>query len=446
MRDSNSAASRALVERAADWLMAQALQDSDLETVVRGCCERLHAAGVPIARVQLSFSMLHPLYTAVGYTWRRGQGLQVDAYRHTPGTERPERFLRSPYYHLLRHGLDHLRRRLDLGGAAEFPIFEDLRAEGITDYLAFINSFELGKGQGMLGSWSTDQRDGFTDAEIEALLRIQDPLAVACKMAMRIGVAKNALGTYLGQKAGNRVLDGQIKRGDGETTRAAIVWGDLRNSTAMAEQLGRQAYIDNLNAFFDATAGAVADAGGEILSFIGDGFLAIFPCERNQSESSQACKLALSAALDAGNRMAETNRLRQERGEPPLGYGISLHIGNVMFGNVGLAERLSFSVFGSAINEAARLEALTKKFGTPVIASEEFASYCGGDWDSLGVEALQGVGTPMTVLRPCQNDFSAPARDIVLRRGRQSFSDAEQVVLLYRDGPPLDAPQSTGRA
>src|SRR4029453_3445487 len=152
--------------------------------------------------------------------------------------------------------------------------------------------------------WATHQRGGFTDGEVEALLRIQDPLAVACKMAARGGLAKSVLSTYLGAGAGGRVLAGQIKRGDGETPRAAIVWGDLRNSTQMAEQLGRQSYIDNLNSFFDATAGAVADAGGEILSFLGDGFLGIFPCERRHKESSEACKLALSAALEATHRMA----------------------------------------------------------------------------------------------------------------------------------------------
>ena len=152
-----------------------------------GACERLHAAGVPIARVQLSFSMLHPLYRGIGYTWRRGQGLQVDAYRHTPGDAKPDRWLKSPFYHLKRHNLDHLRRRLDTGGASEFPIFDDLRQEGLTDYLAFTSSFEMGKGQGMIGSWSTDQRGGFSDGEIEALLGIQDTLAVACKMATRDG-------------------------------------------------------------------------------------------------------------------------------------------------------------------------------------------------------------------------------------------------------------------
>ncbi len=435
MAESASAASRALVERVAEWLMAQALKDADLETVVRGCCERLHAAGVPIARVQLSFSMLHPLYRAVGYTWRRGQGLQVDAYRHTTGNAPADRFLKSPYYHLLKHELDHLRRRLDTGGASEFSIFDDLRKEGLTDYLAFTKSFEAGRQQGMLGSWSTDQRGGFTDGDIESLLHVQDALAVACKMAARTGVAKSALTTYLGPKAGERVLSGQIKRGDGETTRAAIVWGDLRKSTEMAEQLGRQAYIDNLNGFFDATAGAVADAGGEILSFIGDGFLAIFPCERNQKDSSEACKLALSAALEASRRMAETNRQRAAKDEAPLGYGLGLHVGNVMFGNVGLAERLSFSVFGATVNEVARLETLTKKFVTPIVASEEFRTYCGGEWEALGAESLRGVNSPIAVFRPAPMGAEQAAGPIIKRSRERDFSDAEAVILLHRDSP-----------
>jgi adenylate cyclase len=435
MSETASAASRALVDRAADWLMAQALRDAEIEAVVRGSCERLHGAGVPLARVQFSFSVLHPLYRGVGYTWRRAQGLRIDAIRHQVGDAPTDRFVKSPYFHLLKHGLDHLRRRLDTGGAAEFPILDELRQEGMTDYLAFASSFVMGNSQGMVGSWATDQRGGFTDGEIEALLRIQDSLAVACKMAMRGGVAKSTLSTYLGTSAGERVLSGQIKRGDGETTRAAIVWGDLRNSTEMAEQLGRQAYIDNLNTFFDATAGAVADAGGEILSFIGDGFLAIFPCESHQKASGEACTLALSAVLDAMDRMAETNRQRQEKCEAALGYGLSLHIGNVMFGNVGLAERLSFSVFGSAVNEAARLETLTKKLGTPVIASQEFAAYCSGEWEALGSEVLRGLQAPMAVLRPIQTERTAPTRPITARGRLSDLSDAEAVVLLSRDDP-----------
>jgi adenylate cyclase len=435
MGETSGGASRALVERTAEWLMAQALKDADLKGIVRGCCERLHGAGVPIARVQFSFTMLHPLYRGIGYTWQRGEGLQVDAYRHPPEGIIPERVLKSPYYHLMKHGLDHLRRRLDTGSAVEFPIFDDLRKKGLTDYLAFASGFEMEKGQGMVGSWATDQRGGFTDGEVEALLRIQDPLAVACKMAARGGLAKSVLSTYLSAKAGERVLSGQIKRGDGETVRAAIVWGDLRNSTQMAEQLGRQTYIDNLNSFFDATAGVVVDAGGEILSFIGDGFLAVFPCERNRKDSAEACKLALSAALNATHQMAETNRERESNTGAPLGYGLSLHIGNVMFGNVGLAERLSFSVFGSTINEAARLETLTKKFATPIVASEEFTTYCGGEWEALGRESLRGINAAMAVFRPVRTEREAPAPQIAARSRVREYSDAEAVVLMYRDNP-----------
>ena len=435
MGETSGAASRALVERTAEWLMAQALKDADLKDIVRGCCERLHGAGVPIARVQCSFTLLHPLYRGIGYTWQRGQGLQVDAFRHPPEGILPERVLKSPYYHLIRHGLEHLRRRLDTGGTAEFPVFDELREKGLTDYLAFTSSFATEKGQGMAGSWSTDQRGGFTDGEVEALLRIQDPLAVACKMAARGGLTKSVLSTYLGAEAGDRVLSGQIKRGDGETSRAAIVWGDLRNSTQMAEQLGRQSYIDNLNSFFDATAGAVADAGGEILSFIGDGFLSVFPCERNQRETAKACQLAFSAALDAMHRMAETNRQRESNNAAPLGYGLSLHIGNVMFGNVGLAERLAFSVFGSTVNEAARLETLTKKFATPIVASEEFTTYCGGEWQALGSESLRGINAAMAVFRPAPTESEVPAPQIAARSRLREFSDAEAIVLMYRDNP-----------
>ncbi|MFO0995277.1 MAG: adenylate/guanylate cyclase domain-containing protein [Alphaproteobacteria bacterium] len=431
-----SAVSRILVNKAAEWLMEESLADADLETIVRGCCERLHGAGLPLARVQFSFSVLHPLYRAVGYVWRRSTGLQIEAYRHVISSDGTDRFRLSPYYHMLQHGLEHMRRRLDADSETEFPIFTELRREGLTDYLAFISNFHRGRRQGMLGSWSTSRPSGFTDEEIEALIAVQGRLAVACKMAVRDHVAKNALATYLGQSAGERVLAGQIKRGDGETVRAAIVWGDLRNSTQMAEQLGRQAYIDNLNCFFDNVASAFSDAGGEILSFLGDGFLVAFPCGRNHKESAEACERALAAAIEAERRMAEANSERGAVGNPSLRYGLGLHIGNVMFGNVGLADRLAFSVFGSAVNEAARLEGLTKKFAKPIVASETFVGYCGGAWDSLGHESLRGVENPMAVFCPASENLSVRLADIERRDRAQRLSDAENVVLLHQDSPP----------
>ncbi|MGH7006325.1 MAG: adenylate/guanylate cyclase domain-containing protein, partial [Alphaproteobacteria bacterium] len=270
-----------LLDKVADWLTQSSLAGDNLETIVRGFCERIAAAGMPLARVHLTFSMLHPLYDALGFTWQRSSGMTVEGYRHSH-EKKPERFLLSPSFYLLSNNLEHVRRRIDADGAAEFPIFEELRELGVTDYLAFVQPFGGGSTQGMMGSWSTDSKTGFSEAMISSLLRLQNNLAVAAKMAVLGKLADNMLTTYLGGNAGKRVLNGQIRRGDGETIRAALVMGDMRQSTMLAEKEGRQAYIDTLNHFFDAIAAPFNRSGGEIMSFMGDGFLAVYPCGRHK--------------------------------------------------------------------------------------------------------------------------------------------------------------------
>jgi adenylate cyclase len=419
--------SQTLIDHVNDWLMKQALQDSDLETVVGGTCERLLASGLPLLRAHLSFSVLHPLYRAVGFTWWRSKGLEREGYAHVrPGDT--DRFSRSPYFHLLQHNLDYIRRRLNEGGKQEFPILNDLRKRGVTDYLAFAVPFAQDSRQGMLGSWSTDRPEGFTDEEIRALLRIQNRFAVSCKLAVRQEVARSALTTYLGPSAGGRVLSGQIRRGDGETIRSAIAFGDLRNSTRMAEIQDRQSYIAVLNAFFDAACGAIVERGGEVLHFIGDGFLGIFPCVAGQPDTEkEACRNALKAALQSVARMKDVNEKRAQAGQGPLGFGMGLHVGDVMFGNVGLQDRLTFSVFGLAVNQAARLEALTKKFATPIVASADFADRAGGKWTPLGEESVRGLDRPITVLTP-KGQGGRYKKSAVPAEQR---SDAERVILLH---------------
>ncbi|PSJ56972.1 adenylate/guanylate cyclase domain-containing protein [Kumtagia ephedrae] len=420
-----------LMDKVADWLTASSLAGDDLETMVRGFCERLAAAGMPIARVHLSFSMLHPLYDALGFTWERGSGMRVEGFRQKPG-QKSEQFLRSPYYYLLNNKLDHLRRRIDYSGPSEFPIFDDLKTLGVTDYLAFRHMFTAGREQGMLGSWSTDAPSGFTEGMIAALLRIQNHLAVAAKMAVLNRLADNMLTTYLGNDAGKRVLNGNIRRGQGDTIRAALVMADMRGSTMMAEQEGREAYIDTLNQFFDAIAAPFNRRGGQILSFLGDGFIAVYPCDRHHEPSEIACKAALSAAHKATARMAALNEDRRRRGLAEIGYGIGLHVGNVMFGNVGLNDRLTFSAFGSAVNEVQRLQALTKKYPHSLIASEEFAGYSGGGWINIGKEKLRGVKERLTILHPDMTDI-VDSEDDAFEISYDGVSDAEQLMLLYRD-------------
>lgn len=435
MNEAISTTSSILIDKLADWLMTQALENATLEEIVGGCCERLSASGLPLARGHLSFSMLHPLYRAMGFTWRRGEGIEVEGYRHVSEGD-TDLFLKSPYYYLLTNNLDHLRCNLESAQQLEFPIFEDLKEQGLTDYLGFISSFHKDKQQGMLGSWSTDRPGGFRESEIAALLRIQKRLAVACKTAVQGSLARNMLETYLGGDAGQRVLSGQVRRGDGETTRAAIIMADIRNSTVMAETLGRQGYIDALNQFFDNVGSAFVDAGGEILSFVGDGFLAVFPCGRNKSDSNNACELAYGAAREALTRMELANGERVASGEDKIDFGIGLHIGNVMFGNVGLEDRLAFSAFGATVNEASRLESLTKKYHTPLIASQDFRYYTDDDvWTELGQETLRGINEPITVYSPADYQTCSKAVKIEPRRKQQGYSAAENVVLLHRDSP-----------
>jgi len=427
-----SSVSSILLDRVAEWLTNSSLAGDDLENIVRGFCERIAAAGLPIARVHLTFSMLHPLYDALSFTWRRSSGVTIEGYRHSAGAK-PDRFLQSPYYYLLDNNLQHIRRRMTQEGPAEFPIFDDLRKEKITDYLAFVQPFGDGSVQGMMGSWSTDAHSGFSDDMIEALLRMQNHLAVAAKMAVLGKLANNMLTTYLGGDAGKRVLNGQIRRGDGETIRAALVMGDMRQSTMFAEKEGRQAYIDTLNEFFDAIAAPFNRNGGEILSFLGDGFLAVYPCGRHKDPSKIATQAALSAVYQAQARVAELNGERAEKGLSAIRYGIGLHIGNVMFGNVGLKDRLTFSAFGSAVNEVQRLQSLTKKYNREVVASQAFAGYCGGEWTTLGEEKLRGIRQKVTVLQPRITPPPLADGESFPEVAQNGLSEAEQVILLHRD-------------
>lgn len=425
--------SATLLDRVSNWLQQSALSGASLEDLVQGFCERLAAAGVPLIRVHLSFSMLHPLYDALGFTWIRGKGLSIEGFRAASNDKDTDRFINSPYFHLLSNNLQHLRRQIDPLAPSEFSIFDDLKEMGVTDYLAFVQSFGEGTTQGMLGSWSTDIPGGFTEDMIQALLHIQNSLAVASKMAVLGKLADNMVTTYLGGNAGKRVLSGQVRRGDGETIRAALVIGDMRSSTMLAEKAGRQVYIDTLNEFFDAIATPFNRNGGEILSFLGDGFLAIYPCGRHREQSQTATRAAMAAVRQATARMAEMNQERGQKGLDEIAYGIGLHIGNVMFGNVGLKDRLTFSTFGGAVNEVSRLQGLTRDYPHPVIASEAFATYCGGDWIKLGEQKLRGVEEKVTVVAPGPENMKITNVEATDNKRMDVRSEAEQVMLLYRD-------------
>lgn len=397
-----------LVDDLAEWLMSQALGDVDVNSIFAGTCERLLAAAIPVKRAMVSFRTLHPLFGSVSMVWRRGERISRSEHLHGEAFTSAQ-WQASPMFYILDSGIGFVRRRLDgPERLIDFPVLEDLAQQGFSDYLAYGVAFSNPSADdnvqnGILGSWTTDRAGGFSAQNVGALMRIQRRLAVAFKSQIQAQVTRNVLQTYLGHDAGEKVLRGEIRRGDGSEVHAVIFMSDLRDSTGYADILPGEDFLRLLNRYFDCTAGAVLDAGGEVLRFVGDSVLAIFPSDAGRS--TEAARRAMQATASAQERLTEFNAERARAGLKPIDFGIGLHVGNVMFGNIGVPERLEFSVVGPAANEVARLETLTKSLARRVLASAEFAALVDADWEPCGSFELRGVGSPIDVFavgQPCR--------------------------------------------
>lgn len=391
-----------LIDSLADWLVGQALRDAPLDSIYEGTCKQLYAAGVPVTRGQVAFKVLHPLFDAQSLRWRLGEEIEAVNYLH--GEDRQE-FERSPFSYLIENKIRYLRRRLTGDSAIiDFPILQEFRDQGFTDYFCFAVAFDedvasdtLAKG--LVGSWCTDRASGFTNMDIRSLNRIEQRLAVAFKINIQSRVTENILSAYLGPGAGSRVLNGQIKRGDGDDIHAVIWYSDMRDSTRLADTMSAQAFLEALNQYFESTAGAVLRHGGEVLRFIGDAVLAIFPIQ-GPDVAERACGRAMEAAVTARDNLLLVNEKREAQGVEQLDFGLALHIGEVLFGNIGVPERVEFSVVGPAANEVARLESLTKSLKRALLVSESFARHMQLDWINEGQYALSGVGRQVAVFTP----------------------------------------------
>jgi adenylate cyclase len=397
-----------LIGTVENWLMTQTLGEPALEELFDGCCARLHAAGVPIARAYIACRILHPLFSVLALTWRPKTGIEV---QELPHSREIKGWQESPFSHLVKNQLPLIRRRLAGPDAVvDFPMLAELRDQGITDYLGYVVSFSggapsLAVASGMSVSWATDRASGFSEADISALLRIQRSLGTAAKMRIKDLISRNVVSTYLGANAGLRVLSGAIKRGDGEGINAAVWFSDLRNSTGLAERLSPHEYLDALNAYFECTAGSVMHRGGEVLVMIGDAVMAIFPTE--PGGVAAACEAALAAAEDAQTCLRKLNGTRPD----PLDFGVGLHVGDLIFGNIGVPERLQFTVVGPAANEVARVQSLTKTLGRRILASRDFAARVDTPWESLGAHRLQGITDVREVFAPKPVEAPSKSRD-----------------------------------
>jgi len=403
---SESTGGAILVTAVTDWLMQQALGQAEIEDIFDGCCQRLDAAGLPVARAMIFFRTLHPLYASTIMFWRRGENVRSTRTRHEDAFTSGE-FTNSPIHRLANTRTPFLRRRLRGDTALlDFPVLEELKEQGASDYLAYKVAFTSETNQddyddGIIGSWTTERPSGFTDQEILWLMRVQSRMAVACKMQIREAVTQNVLDAYLGPNAGHRVMEGNIRRDSGEQIEAVIWYSDMRASTRWADDLEPDDFLALVNSYFECTAGAVIANGGEVLRFIGDAVLAIFPVnETSHVESRRAAATAMKAMVDAETRLDDLNRPRLANELQPIDFGLGLHIGKLTFGNIGVAERLEFSVVGPAANEVARLEALSKVLHRRVLASEDFASLVDSPWEPLGEHTLRGANTKVRIFSP----------------------------------------------
>ena len=372
-------------------IVASGLSDAPLTTLVEAAMQRLVASGVPIDRMNVGFRILHPLFDGMSITWTRETGAEV-FYAALVDKEGSE-FRLSPFYVMLSDGSREWRLRLDHDDIERFPLLMQLREKGFTDYLALIVAFggaELHPQSldGLATSWSTRSPSGFSASDVAAMRNVLAPLALVFRIAIKDQITKAALNTFHGPLVGGRILSGTIKRGDGERLAAALWYSDLRNSTGLADQLPVDAFLDLLNAYFDCAAGAVMEQGGQVLDIIGDAILAFFPAGDNGG--TEACSLALQAAVGARERLAE---LKREGGGKAraIEFGIGVHFGDVVFGNAGTPERLKFGVLGRAVNEVARTADMAKSLKRPVVVSDEVARRSTQSLADLGLHELRGI-------------------------------------------------------
>jgi adenylate cyclase len=392
-----------------DWAVRQGLGGVAAAALFDGLCRRLIVAGVPLWRGFAGMRTLHPQWGGYSYTWRRDLNA-IQPAQFERGDEYEQNVLSSPFGYLTRQRKTsagtrdpwlHLRRRL-AGPEAQldFPILERLAAAGATDYFAQIVRFgdeeDPSRGTGVGYSFATDQPAGFRHDHLVLLKAVLPVASLAMMTDASHAIASGLLKAYLGSDAGERVHSGAIERGSVESIHAVLWHADIRGFTAIADTTRGLLVIELLDDVFETLTALLRPRGGQVLKFVGDGMLAIFPC--SDATRHEICRRALDAAGEAMRAIDSLNCARRQAGKPIAEVDLALHLGEVLYGNVGAVDRLDFTVIGPAVNEVARIEALCEPLGCNVLVSAELASAAGSRrLRPLGSHTLRGVREPREI-------------------------------------------------
>ncbi len=389
------------------WAVDEGLRGASAHELFDGYCQRLVVHGTPLWRAHVAMETLHPQWGGYGYTWRRDlNAIEPEQYAH--GSDEGADFVNSPLNHLVRRARGgeanpSMRRRLDAGpDQRDFPALEEFFAAGATDYMAQLFIYGEGgdrsQGTGIVYSFTTDRKGGFGEDDTTLLQATLPALSLAMKAHAAHVIASGLLGTYLGEDAGRRVHAGTVTRGSVEKLNAVLWYADIRGFTPISDAAPGDVIVDLLNDVFEILTAALRPRGGQVLKFIGDGMLATFSFE--EADRAETCRRALDAAIEAMQQLDALNTARAAAGVPVASVVLALHIGEVLYGNVGATDRLDFTIIGPAVNEATRIEALCEPLGRSVLISPEFAAIAvdsGCRLEPLGLHALRGVREPKEI-------------------------------------------------
>jgi adenylate cyclase len=392
------------------WAVRQGLLGIGAAELFEGFCRRLALAGVRLWRASAAMRTLHPQWGGYSYTWRRDLNA-IEPAQFERGDERRRVWLTSPFAFLVAQAQTrpgdadpwlHLRRRLTGPEAQlDFPVLEELADDGATDYFAQIVRFgpegDASRGTGIAYSFATDRREGFGEDDVTLLRAVLPALSLAMMAHAGHTIASGLLGAYLGDDAGRRIHAGAVERGSVERIHAVLWFADMRGFTKLADSTPGLEVIELLDEVFETLTAPLRSRGGQVLKFMGDGMLAIFPLPAETQ--AKTCRDAIEAAREAMHTLDGINRARAEAGKPIAEVDLALHIGEVLYGNVGAADRLDFTVIGPAVNEAARIETLCEPLGRKVLVSAEFAAAAGNcnGLQPLGHHRLRGVREPRAI-------------------------------------------------
>jgi adenylate cyclase len=369
------------------WLIREARPTNDPALIVAGFCERLVAGGVQLLRARIGQAVKNPLLAAWGVIWTRSGGAEL--YTVERRVLETTAWEGSPFQTVVTQEKSVRQRLIGVDLSQAHSVYREAVAMGGTDYLAL--PVRYGDGSRQAWSFITDAPDGFADEALWLIDELMAALAAALEpIAMRRSIA-SLLRAYLGHGPADGVSAGQFRRGDRVTIDAAILLTDLRGFTLLAQSVEPEIVLDKLSVYFDAVVEAVQARGGDVLKFVGDAVLAVWPIV-DAARAGEACQAAMNAAAAARARLAEK--------DPSLRFVAVLHRGTVDYGNIGSPDRLDFTIIGPAVNLASRMETLAKQLNEPLVASRTFADIADAGGASLGRHTLRDIDEPVELVRP----------------------------------------------